>query len=149
MATSSSTQEKGVPVPFWKKLLMGSSSGAIGSAVGLPAEVRIRSASVGIRSVYVATRSSCKSCIRCACARTPTRRQILNAAFMEPLWSLSGHFRGTLQKRRVFRGTLPKSLSGRSSEESFGALFRREESFGALFRTTLQQSLDRALIEPF
>lgn len=41
LAYVNKTQEQGVPVPFWKKLLMGSTSGAIGSAFGLPSEVAL------------------------------------------------------------------------------------------------------------
>jgi len=41
LAYVNKTQEKGVPVPFYKKLLMGCTSGAIGSAVGLPSEVAL------------------------------------------------------------------------------------------------------------
>eukprot|EP00283_Hemiselmis_rufescens_P011229 CAMPEP_0173435984 /NCGR_PEP_ID=MMETSP1357-20121228/15697_1 /TAXON_ID=77926 /ORGANISM="Hemiselmis rufescens, Strain PCC563" /LENGTH=309 /DNA_ID=CAMNT_0014401029 /DNA_START=46 /DNA_END=975 /DNA_ORIENTATION=- len=36
-----STQAKGVAVPFWKKLLMGSTAGAIGSFVGTPSEIAL------------------------------------------------------------------------------------------------------------
>ena len=41
LAYVNKTQEKGVPVPFWKKLLMGCTSGAIGSTFGLPSEVAL------------------------------------------------------------------------------------------------------------
>lgn len=35
------SQEPGTQIPFWKKLLMGSTSGAIGSMAGLPSEVAL------------------------------------------------------------------------------------------------------------